>query len=334
MGSIMKKLIIIVGIFFSISIFAQNPNLGTSGAQFLELHVGARATAMGGAFVGLADDITSVFWNPAGLASLKSNAAHFSYMRWFDLFDFNALAAAVNLGDIGTFGASIVVFSMDKMEITTEYKPNGTGTYYDAQDIAVGLTYARYFTDRFRFGLTAKYVSQRIWHETADGLAFDVGTQYTLDFNNLTIAMRMSNFGGDLQFDGEDLDVIYDKNSDLPQNRLTPSRLKTETYPLPLTFQVGIGIDIVRDDIATIRLGIDAVHPNDNDERINIGTEFAFYDRLFFRCGYKYNYDDEDFTMGAGINLPISTYKISFDYAFSDYSVLSTVHRISIGLEF
>ena len=60
-------------------------------------------------------------------------------------------------------------------------------------------------TDRFNVGLTVKYIYQRIWNETATGIAFDVGTQYRLDFQNLTIAMCMTNFGADMNYDGPDL---------------------------------------------------------------------------------------------------------------------------------
>ena len=83
------------------------------------------------------------------------------------------------------------------MEITTENSPNGTGQFFDAQDIAIGLSYARNLTDKFSAGLTVKYVNQTIWNESSSGVAFDIGTQYKLDFNNLTIAMCMTNFGSE-----------------------------------------------------------------------------------------------------------------------------------------
>ncbi len=329
----MKKFIISIIILASV-VIAQNPNLGTAGAQFLEIPVGARATALGGAFVGLSNDVSSVFWNPAGLAKVKSSGAHFSYMRWFDMFDFNAAAAALNIEGVGMFAASIIVFSMDEVEITTENEPNGTGRFYDAQDVAIGLTYSRFLTDRFSVGLTVKYVNQSIWNENADGISFDIGTQYRLDFQNLTIAMKMSNFGPDLQFDGEDLNVIFDKEDNLPQNRLTPARLVTSTYPLPLNFQVGIAIDIYNSEFIKVKAALDAVHPNDNQERINFGTEFSFFDRIFLRGGYRYNYDDENLAFGAGANIPFSSTLVSFDYAYSYYDILPSVHRISVGLEF
>jgi Type IX secretion system protein PorV len=331
----MKKIFTILFVLYLTGIsFSQNANLGTSGAQFLQIPIGARESAMGGAVVGLTGDASSVFWNPAGIVKVNSVEAQFSYLNWFDLFDLNAAAVVYNMQDAGTVALSLISFTTDEMEITTEEEPNGTGRFFDAGDLALGISYARYLTDRFSVGLTVKYVSQRIWNETADGFAFDIGTQYRLDLQNLTIAMSMANFGGDLQYQGPDLDIVYSKNDNYPTSRLAPGTLKTDTYPLPLNFQVGIGFDIYQADFIKVRGGIDAVHPNDNSERLHFGTEFSFFDRLFLRAGYKYNYDDEDFTFGAGANVPFSGSSVYFDYAYSLYNILPSVHRITVGLSF
>ena len=331
----MKKLLITLFIIIISSTgFGQNPNLGTAGAQFLQLPVGARSEAMGGAFVGLADDASAIFWNPAGIVKVNNIQAHFSYMNWFDLFDFNAASLVYNIDEWGTFGVSLISFTTGKMEITTEEDPNGTGQYFDAGDIALGVSYARYLTDRFNVGITVKYINQRIWNETASGFAFDIGTQYKLDFQNLTIAMCMTNFGADIKYDGSDLDFTYLKDDDYPLSRLVPSRLSTEEYPLPLNFQVGIAFDVLEYDFVKMRAAIDVTHPNDNKERAHFGTEFSFFDRLFARVGYKYNYDDEDFTFGAGANVPLGSTNVGFDYAYSLYDILPSVHRISVNLSF
>lgn len=329
----MKKVLILF-IVFTLNLFAQNPNLGTSGAQFLQIPIGARNTALGSAVVGLTDDASSIFWNPAGIANIQSTSLHFSFFNWFKFFDVNAFSIARNIGDLGTIGASILVLNMEKMEITTELEPNGTGRYFDAQDLAVGLTYARNLTDRFRFGITAKYIYQRIWNETSNGVAFDIGTQYTLDFKNLTIAMAMTNFGPDLNMSGPDLNVVHDRNKTFPLNRLTPARLATDDYPLPLHFQVGIGMDLFNTEFMKSRITIDASHPNDNQERLHFGTEIYFFDMLAIRGGYKHNYDDENFTFGGGIKTVFADYKFSFDYSYSAFKILPNVHRISINLEF
>lgn len=331
----MKRYIILVAMIITVhSGFAQNPNLGASGAQFLQIPVGSRAESMGGAIIGLADDASSVFWNPAGIIKVKNFQAFFSYIDWFNMFDLNAASIVYNAGDAGSFAASMIVFSTDKMEITTETEPNGTGRFFDAEDLALGISYARYLTDRFNVGVTVKYVHQRIWNETASGFAFDIGTQYQLDFQNLTIAMSMTNFGGDMKYDGPDLDFTNRKNKNFPLSRLTPSRLLTEEYPLPLHFQVGIGFDVFEAEFIKMKGAIDVTHPNDNQERAHFGTELSFFDRLYLRGGYKLNYDDQTFAFGAGVNLLWSGNAIYFDYAYSVYDILPGVHRISLNLSF
>lgn len=332
-GFEMKKILFLIP-FISFLTFAQNPNLGTSGANFLQIQVGAKASGMAGAVVGNIQDASSVFWNPAGLVKVNFVQTHFSHMKWFDLFDFNAASLAYNAEGYGVLALSMIVFSTDGIEITTEEQPNGTGRFYDAQDLALGLSFARYLTDRFSFGATVKYVSQKIWNESANGIAFDVGTQYQLDFQNLVIAMSMSNFGSDLKFDGPDLNITHLRNQNFPISRLTPARLQTSDYPLPLNFQVGIGFDIYQDEFIKARGGIDAVHPNDNSERLNFGAEISFFDRLYLLGGYKYNYSDEKYTFGAGASVPFSATVIRFNYAFSFYDILPSVHRISLDINF
>ncbi len=331
----MKKILLLLFIIFSFEFLqAQNPNLGTSGAQFLQLPVGARYEAMGGAAVGLSDDAAAVFWNPAGIVKVGNVQAHFSYMNWFDLFDFNAASIVYNAGDIGSFAVSMINFTTEPMEITTEQQPNGTGRYFDAGDIALGVTYAKYLTDRFNAGITIKYINQRIWNETASGFAFDIGTQYRLDFQNLTIAMSMTNFGADMRYEGPDLDFVYRRDNNFPLSRLTPSSLNTSDYPLPLNFQVGIAFDVFQFDFVSMKGAVDVMHPNDNRERAQFGTEVSFFDRFFVRAGYKYHYDDQSFAMGAGANLPLGSTAIYFDYAYSVYDILPSVHRISVNLSF
>ncbi|HRI45632.1 MAG TPA: PorV/PorQ family protein [Ignavibacteriaceae bacterium] len=325
---------ILLFIFLTVSVFPQNPNLGTSGAKFLSLSLSPRAEALGSAVVGLSDDAASVFYNPAGIVKVKNVEAFFSYSNWFNMFDLNAASIVYNAGDYGTFAASMILFTTGKMEVTTEEKPNGTGRYFDAGDVAVGITYAKYLTDRFNVGITAKYIRQQIWNEYANGFAFDIGTQYRIDFQNLTIAMSMSNFGGDMSFDGPDLDLVHLKNNNYPLSRLTPARYKTDEYPLPLNFQVGIGFDIFEYDFIKARGGIDASHPNDNNERVHTGLEIKFFDRFFVRGGYRYNYDDQKFSFGAGANVPFGDSFVSFDYAYSVYDLLPNVNRIALSIMF
>lgn len=334
MGITMKKIFILLSFVLINQLLAQNPNLGTAGVQFLQIPVSAEAEALAGAVVASTDNASSVFWNPAGIVNVKNSEVFFSYFKWFEMFDYYAASVVYNMQDYGSIGASMSMFSTGKMEVTDEKNPNGTGRYFDAGDLALGITYAKYLTDRFRFGITAKYINQQIWDMTANGFAVDIGTQYLIDFHNLTIAMSMTNFGGDMQFDGSNLDITYLKDEDFPTSRLSPARLRTDEYPLPLHFQVGIAMDLFNSEIIKIRGSIDAAHPNDNKERILVGSEISFYDRLYLRGGYKYNFDDQKFAFGAGTNFPFSDSFIYFDYSYSVYDILPNVHRVSLRFVF
>lgn len=329
----MKKVLLVL-LFLSITVYSQYSNLGSAGAQFLQIPIGARATALGGAYIGVVDDASAIFWNPAGLTNVQNWDAHFSYLKWFDLFDISAAAVAFNLNEVGVFSIGIISVTSEKIEITTEKQPNGTGRFYDAGDLSIGLAYSRKLTDLFSFGVTAKYIYQRIWNEVADGLAFDIGTQYKLDFHNLTIAMSMTNFGPDIKFEGTDLNIKYSKDENIPLSRLAPARLETDEFPLPLHFQVGVCFDLYTSDFLKIKSSIDVTHPNDNKERINIGSEVAVFDRVFLRGGYRINYDDEDISFGAGTNFPLNSTTLLFDYSYSTYDILPNVQRISVGIKF
>lgn len=328
------KTIIAALLVIALSASAQNPNLGTAGAKFLQVPMSARAVGMGGAYIATADDASAVFWNPAGTAKVTGGQALFSFVDLYSQFDMNAVAVSQSLPDVGTLTASFVSLSMDKTEITTEEQPNGTGRFYDAQDVAIGLSFARKLTTEFGVGLTVKYIHQRIWNETANGVAFDVGTQYWIDFHNLTIAMSMTNFGSDMQFDGEDLNLTVLRDPDFPISRLAPGRLETTADPLPLHFQVGVAMDLYSSDFVLVRGEIDATHPSDNHERVNAGMEVSFVERFYVRGGYRYNYDDEDFTFGGGLTFPFGDNILRLDYAYANFTLLPDLHRYSISIGF
>jgi hypothetical protein len=142
----------------------------------------------------------------------------------------------------------------------------------------------------------------------------------------------MTNFGGELQFEGSDLEVRRESDPNYPLERLAPADLRTSSYPLPLNFQVGIGFDILNYDFIKIIGGIDAVHPNDNKERVQLGTQISVFDRFFIRGGYLYNHDTENYALGFGANLPMGNTLIQFDYSYSNYNILPAVHRISLSM--
>src|SRR5258708_3071626 len=84
-------------------------NVGSSGSLFEKIGVGARSAAMGGAFSALADDISALYWNPAGIARLKGDNVSATYTAWFGGINHNFIGAVLPISDRYRFGISLIV---------------------------------------------------------------------------------------------------------------------------------------------------------------------------------------------------------------------------------
>jgi hypothetical protein len=327
-------LLLITSVVVGTRLCAQNPNVGTAGAQFLQIPVGAREAAMGGAVIANVRDASAMFWNPAGITHVGTHSLFFAYTSWWATISISNAAYALSIPEVGTIGIFGTILSMDPMDVTTEMEPEGNGQTFDARDLMLGIGYARKLTEDFSVGLSVKYVRQEIWKEASSGIAFDVGTQFRLGWKDLTLAMSMANFGGDMRFEGEDLRVNVDQSSGVSNNRLSPANLATDDYPLPLHFQVGLSLTAVEMENFSWLVAVDVTHPNDNKERVNLGTEITLVEYLQLRGGYRIAYDIESATFGAGLRVPLGDARLRFDYAYALYDLLPDIHRISVGLDF
>ena len=148
---------------------------GTTAAQFLKIGVGARAMGMGGSFVAHADDIYSLYWNPAGLTKVEAVTISAVQTQWFADISHNFFGFVLPVDGSSAIGAQVITLNMDEIEITTIDDPHGTNEFYDASDLAIGLSYAKRLTNYFALGVTGKYIQQKIYNESASTFAFDIG---------------------------------------------------------------------------------------------------------------------------------------------------------------
>lgn len=322
------------------NIFGDMKKTGTTVAQFLKIQVGARAIAMGGAFVALANDATSIYWNPAGLARVGPHGSvTFAYNDWLADTKLNFAAAAIRAGSAGTFGLSFTSLSMPDMKVRDEFYPEGTGEYFSAGDLAMGVSYAKQITDRFSIGVTGKYIRQQIWHTTASAIAFDLGILFRTDFDWLTLGMSVSNFGPKMQFAGKDVFVNYDFDpNQWGDSENIFANLQTDEWNLPLLFRFGLAMEILKQDMSQLTAAIEARHPNDNTESLSMGFEYGFMRRFFLRGGYQAMFEadsEQGVTFGVGILYYLShNMPLHFDYAYADWGRLSNTHRLSVELSF
>jgi hypothetical protein len=273
--------------------------VGTLGGQSLKIGVGARAAAMGDAYVAIADDATAVYWNPAGIARLSGQSVTLNHTAWPADILFDQAAYVFNVKWIpGMLGVNVRALTMSRDIVRTTYLPEGTGDTFDAGEWAYGITYARSLTDKFSAGFSVNYVQTGLADVKGKSTTFDFGTLYDVGVLGAKIGMSIQNVGSDMTF-------ITDK------------------VKMPVFFRVGGSLNVFQQ--------------GDNSEKLNWGAEYGYHDFLFLRGGYKFNYDTEGLTAGLGVKFPLTIAKASvarLDYAYQDLKYLNAAHRISLNVSF
>lgn len=313
------------------------PNLGgqragISAFQSLKIGAGARGVAMGESFVAVANDVSALYWNPAGLAQFEEDQVFFSHTEYVVDISHDYFGVVYHFSGQDAVGASISSLHMDDMEVTTETQPYGTGRFFSFGDIAVGLSYAKKMTDQFSFGATVRYAEETLDVLKMRSIMFDLGTFYWTGLGSTRFAVVISNFGSDVT----------------PKGNLTRwdgvSTSSFQSFSLPTVFRLGVAFEPFQTEDQRLTTSIQLNHPNDNSEHFRIGLEYAFDNTLFLRGGIKRTIgqrllgddatSEEDFALGAGFSAPVSTSRVTADYAFARFNRLGSVHRFSVALTF
>lgn len=293
-------LLIIALVVFSNSGYAKtNEKVGTCVGQFLKICAGARPAGMGEAFSAVADDVNTIYWNPAGLMQLQEKEATFMHNEWlYDLkYEFLAYCQPTPQG---VAGFSLTYLRMGDLE-GKDKNENPIGNF-GAYDYALSIAYAIPTNENTYVGITGKFIQQKIEAEQANGIAMDIGVLY------LEPAIEGLKFAAGLQNIGSKLKFIQQAEN------------------LPLTYKLGASYKRNK-----LLLTGDITKPQDNDTRINLGAEYPMSKILTLRIGYNSKNDlDLGFSFGAGFKLNT----LHIDYAFIPYGKLDDTHRFSITKRF
>ena len=322
---------------------AQIRKSGITGAAFLKIGVGARAVALGSAVTTVPNDASQMFWNPAG-TSLDRGATQvaYSYNAWIADLGHHALAVARDYGEIGTLGVGLISLGLSAIDNSagqdrdtvpqfledsyTGFRDSENGSY-DYSDLALQLTWARHVTDRLSLGASGKFISESIDQVSASSVALDFGALYHVGYRGARLGARINNLGPDLKF--------FHIGA-----------------PLPLVFSVGGAIELWTDPDRQVVMSLlsDATKPQDGEQLVFSALELEAMQYLSLRGGYKFNYSgskddkvdeltgttfsaprtEEGMTLGAGVHIPWSSYDTIVDYAYTDFGILDSVHRISV----
>ena len=318
---------------------AAQSKVGTSSAAFLGISIGPRAVAMGGAFTAMTGDASALYYNPGSIVRMEKSQFVFSHTNWIVDTNLNWIGMVLMLNSSNAIGLSITQLDYGEEEVTNVYQPEGTGEMWTAGDLAISLSYSRMLTDRFSIGGSVKYIQQRLWNESASAFAIDVGLLFITDFNGMRIGMSISNFGNDMRMEGKDLLKRIDIDPEhLGDNETIVGNLKTNSWPLPLFFRVGVSMDVIKVGRSKLTLAADAFRPSNNSGSVNLGGEFSFSNMFFVRGGYKSLFlegAEEGLTAGIGVNVPMSSgYTWCVDYTYMDFGVFDNVKMISASVKF
>jgi len=288
---------------------------GTTSADFLNLGVGPRAIAMGDAQVGLADDAYSTYWNPAGLATLRTQEAAFVQTQYVQNISQEYLAYALPRTRFGAFGASFTYMGYGSLQgYDAVEQPTGN---VGANDMDLGLSYSRdlYHDERYgtelSAGVTGKWIREQLDTVSATafagdlGLLFSPGIKWGEYLNGWKAGLALRNVGTAMTFD-------------------------QESFALPRVLTTGVSYTgNWRDE--SITLALDGRQPNDGPRTMGVGLEIWTLRSFVLRGGYTTEGDlGNGLSVGAGIRFKT----IQVDYAFSSEGPLGTTQRFGLTLRF
>jgi hypothetical protein len=324
-----RGLLVLVTIFLAAPAFAQTPKVAQAGMTWLNMPIGPRAAGMGDAYVGVANDGSSFFWNPAGYAFTEGATLFANRTEWIADMSISAAAISYDARRLGVIGFNIT--SVDWGTFRGTQRADNDAGYVETGDFsptsaAIGLSYAYRISSEFGVGANVKYLHENLGSTRVgsfDGpedvtasmrlIAVDFGTLYYVGFRDLRLGVSLRNFSNEKAY-------------------------RTETFPLPMTLRFGTAMDVLSVFTTTadhrITMAADFLHSRDYSERLNLGAEYGFRDLLFLRGGYKHNYDIGSFTVGAGIQVELGGITGRIDYSFLQTEFFDAVNMFSLEVGF
>jgi hypothetical protein len=259
---------------------------GTSGAQWLAIGVGARAAALGGAYVSLADDGAALSWNPAGLARVGGHRLTVSHVSWLSGATYEYGGYAGRLGS----GAGVGVV-LEQGGVSWDNTGDGD---FEAGDFCGAIGYARSIRENVAVGGGLKLLSSKLGADQASSYALDAGVLYE-PIEGVSVGAAVRNLGPGLDFGG---------GSD----------------PLPATIAAGASY-AWRD----VLVALDVEKQNDLGAAARIGLEYKPMQSLALRGGAVLGEESALSALSAGVGFSWND-RWSVDYAYRPSELSGTHH--------
>jgi hypothetical protein len=283
----------------------------TTSYGFLKLTGNARSAGMGDAYAAVGNDLSAVYYNPAGITQIERYAITGSYLKWIVGSEMGTFAIGAKTS-AATFALNFAYFSTEEFEETTSAQPGGTGRMVKAGDLAAGITIAKQVTDKLSVGGNFRWVQEDLDLQSYSSVDFDFGTLFYTGFRSSRLGMSLRNLGGDK-------DVIG------------------QIARFPMVFNLSGAAEIYGNlgDPMSITVAVEQMFFTDSINRYHFGAEAWIQNMIALRAGYKTGYDSESWSVGAGLRQKLGQQSVSVDFSYSTAEALDeNPIRLSVGLGF
>ncbi len=299
--------------------YSQTANSGRAAFDFLKISPVARAVGLGGAYTALGDDIGSIYYNPAGLASQLTSEFNFTYLSLYQGMNYEFIAFGYPLAESMPSVGGTVAISVNLLQPGSQQRTNDAGVTvgtFSSGDQVFTLAYARPIGSSVHFGLSVKMIQQQIDTISSSLFDMDAGIVVLPPFNGMRIGFTLKNLGA-----------------------------QSAGFDLPLSLNAGISyrryeLFSEQDDGALTAETTFPLAPIEDRVGVKVGAEYNFKwigSRATLRGGYTFL--DKDLagvglTLGAGYGLDLNGTVLFIDYAFAPADEFGESNRISLTTKF
>ncbi|HUW22830.1 MAG TPA: PorV/PorQ family protein, partial [bacterium] len=285
------------------SVFSSS-GIGTTTGNFLNMNFSPRAMGMGEAFCALADDVSAMHWNPAGLAFVFNPELETMHTFWLGNISHEFLGY-IHPISLGTLGISASYLHMGKMDKIIRGETQGKFTVYD---IYGGLAYGLPVSKSFCFGFNLMGLESRIDRNKASAFSSDVGIMLSTPNRSFSFGLVGQNLG-----------------------------TKMRGEKLPINIKAGLACKIkFSQERVDLSIALDANKPIEGNFNFSLGIEHVLLETFAVRAGYKYDLQKTGLSNLAGLRVGagLRWRGLLTNYAWAPYASLGTTHMVSLGYRF
>lgn len=290
-------------LFAGVAMGQMGDGVGTTSSEILNMGVGSRAAAFGGAYTAFSNDATAPFWNPSGMSALSQIEFQFGHSSWYQDISLNYLGLVLPLSERMSTGIGVAYVDYGEFAAySVDDVPMGQ---FSGHNVVLSISMAYGLSEHFSIGLTAKGISEKLEESSAFGYAFDIGAQ--LNTGMFSFGLAAKNIGSGLKYE-------------------------YERAPLPTKLTAGVGVTTFD---GRFRVAGDLNIPRDGIVSMHQGVEYLYLNTIALRSGYTHCFTSSDYSEKEGLvyGFGLKVLKGTIDYAYMPNGDFGAIHKIDLSIK-